>query len=222
MNLHKNPISFYLEVSSNTTSGQSGSGRDSIMPNFHYRILIVDDDPTFSELTGVLLGARGYEIRMAANGFEALAIMSKVLPDLIISDLNMPKMSGFEFLSIIRRRFPQIPIIATSGSFEGPDLPIWVLADSFIPKPSGSPEKLLQTIIELLEASPLRANAAKPDKAPVWIPRTGDYFVVTCPECLRSFSLPSDQYTGGDQIVSEHRCLHCDVNIRFVLEAHDK
>ena len=192
------------------------------MADFHHRILVVDDDPEVSRLTAVVLGSRGYETRIAGNGFEALALLSKILPDLIVSDLNMPKMSGFEFLSIVRRRFPHIPVIATSASFKGPDLPIWVLADAFISKPSGSPEKLVQTVVELLEASPLRANPAKPDKAPVWIPKTGDYFVVTCPECLRSFSLPSDQYDLRNPTISEHRCLHCDTNLRFVLEGYNK
>jgi len=52
-----------------------------------------------------------------------------VLPDVIISDLQMPKMNGFEFLPVMRKRFPQIPIIAISGEFSGRDVPESVLAD---------------------------------------------------------------------------------------------
>jgi CheY-like chemotaxis protein len=187
------------------------------VPEFNYRVLVVDDDPRVLALSEALLGSRGYDIRTAGDGFEALAAMRKALPDLIISDLSMPKMSGFEFLSIVRRRFPQIPVIATSGSFSGPDLPIWVLADAFIPKGGGNPQQLLERIVQLLDASPVRAYAAKPDKAPVWIPRNGDYFVLTCPDCLRSFSLPSDEFPG-EAAVGEHECIHCGVTLHFVVE----
>ena len=54
----------------------------------------------------------GYEVGIAKDGFAALALMRGALPDLIVSDLKMPNMSGFEFLSIARRRFLQIPTIA--------------------------------------------------------------------------------------------------------------
>jgi CheY-like chemotaxis protein len=64
-----------------------------------------------------VLSRAGYEVRTATDGFQALALMRKALPDLIISDLKMPNMSGFEFLSIVRRRFPHIPVIAITGDF---------------------------------------------------------------------------------------------------------
>jgi CheY-like chemotaxis protein len=54
----------------------------------------------------------GYEVRTSEDGFSALVQLRAALPDLIVSDLRMPNMSGFELLSIIRRRFPQIPVIA--------------------------------------------------------------------------------------------------------------
>ena len=44
------------------------------------------------------------------------------LPDMIISDLSMPNMSGFEFLSVVRRRFPHIPVIAISGNLKSRSL----------------------------------------------------------------------------------------------------
>jgi CheY-like chemotaxis protein len=85
--------------------------------NFHYRLLVIDDEPLSRELLQSSLSTHGYEACLAKDGFAALAQMRGALPDLIVSDLKMPNMSGFEFLSIARRRFPQIPTIAVSGEF---------------------------------------------------------------------------------------------------------
>jgi CheY-like chemotaxis protein len=189
------------------------------MPNFNYRVLVVDDDRNILTASQAVLATRGYETRGVQDGFEALAIMRKALPDLIICDLSMPRMSGFEFLSIVRRRFPQIPVIATSGDFSGPDVPNWLLADAFIPK-AINPEDTLRRIAELLEASPLRATPAKADKAPVWIPKYGDYFVLTCPECLRSFSLPDEELTETG--LRQHNCIACNIQFQFVLEGRSR
>lgn len=66
---------------------------------FDYRMLIVDDDAVFCEIADELFSSLGYTVRCADDGFEALAIMKQALPDIIICDLNLPKMSGFELLS---------------------------------------------------------------------------------------------------------------------------
>src|SRR6185312_9319180 len=89
------------------------------MPNTpKTRVLIVDDDPSIRATVSMLLAARGYDVQSAADGFDALLQMKSQVPDVIISDLNMPQMSGFEFLSVVRRRFPQILVVAMSGAFE--------------------------------------------------------------------------------------------------------
>src|SRR3954447_13182362 len=82
------------------------------------RILLVDDEASILESTAKLLGAAGYDVRTAQHGFEALLQLKRETPDVIISDLNMPQMSGFEFLSVVRRRFPEIPVVAVSGAYE--------------------------------------------------------------------------------------------------------
>ncbi|HYH01427.1 MAG TPA: response regulator [Terriglobales bacterium] len=186
------------------------------MTDFSYRILVVDDNDEILTVSQAVLATRGYETRAAHDGFEALAIMRKALPDLIICDLSMPNMSGFEFLSIVRRRFPQIPVIATSGQFETANALNWLLADAFIPK-VGNPEDTLKRVAELLDAAPIRTNPAKPDKAPVWIPRNGNYFVLTCPDCLRSFSLPIEDANLTGKVV-EHECIACSTKFKYILE----
>jgi CheY-like chemotaxis protein len=82
---------------------------------FSYRVLVVDDDSLLLETSSLILKQRGYEVRTALDGFQALVELRRSKPDLIISDLRMPNMSGFELLSIVRRRFPHIPVVAISA-----------------------------------------------------------------------------------------------------------
>jgi CheY-like chemotaxis protein len=187
---------------------------------FDYRMLIVDDDAVFCEIADELFSTLGYTVRCADDGFEALAMMKQALPDIIICDLNLPKMSGFELLSIIRRRFPQIPVIAMSGEYMGTDLPTGVIADAYLQKGGEhSPEVLVSKIRELLENSPLRANVLKPSSAPVWIPLNGkQYFVLTCTDCLRSFSLPTPN-SLDENAARKSRCEFCDTEIVYFPDA---
>jgi CheY-like chemotaxis protein len=112
--------------------------------SFKYRILIVEDDPTLREFGKLLLLAQGYEVLCAEDGFEGLAALKQSLPDIIISDLRMPNMNGFEFLSVVRRRFPGIPVIAISGEFSGLSVPESVLADAFFSKGQYQPPQLFE------------------------------------------------------------------------------
>ena len=188
---------------------------------FEYRMLIVDDDAVFCEIADELFSSLGYTVRCAEDGFEALAMMKEALPDIIICDLNMPRMSGFELLSIVRRRFPQIPVIAMSGEYVGTEFPEGVIADAYLQKGGEhSPEVLVGKIRELLEKSPLRGNVVKTASAPVWIPRDGKhYFVLTCTHCLRSFSLPTPSEDGNSRFERKAKCEFCDHEIAYTLDA---
>lgn len=185
------------------------------MANFRYRILVVDDNEDMTRCSEEVLSRGGYEVRTAKDGFEALAILRKALPDLIITDLAMPNMSGFELLSIVRRRFPQVPVIVTTGQFVGAPNPPKLLADALFHKGQYKPAELFEEIAALLEQSPIRPSFAKPENAPVWIPRGGQYIVVTCTDCLRSFSIPANEAEEGAQKTS---CIHCGTEITYIIE----
>jgi len=179
---------------------------------FNYRILIVDDEASVRETAKAVLAACGYETITAVDGFDALVQLRRSLPDIIISDLSMPKMSGFEFLSVVRKRFPHIPVIAVSGTFKG-ELG-GLIADAFFFKGDFDPEGLLTRIRDLIEAGPIRAYAPNPNGAPVWVPVNDmGYFVVTCPECLRSSSIAAQDSLNE---LREFECPFCVTAIRVL------
>jgi CheY-like chemotaxis protein len=116
------------------------------------QILVVDDDPGVRETVAMLLMAAGYDVVAAEDGFGALLQLRKMLPDVMVSDLDMPGMSGFELLSVVRRRFPRILTLAMSGAFPGDDLPTGVIADGFYAK-GGHPKNLLGTLEQLVRSA---------------------------------------------------------------------
>ena len=187
------------------------------MTTFSYRILFIDDDENIRAMAHLLLEAQGYKVLTAADGFEGLAALKQSLPDVIISDLRMPNMNGFEFLSVVRRRFPHIPAIAISGEFSGLDVPESVLADAFFEKGQYSPKELFKKIIGLLEEVPARPRVGTPPKSAVWIPVNShaNYIAVTCPSCLRTFPVPLPLPAG----VNTSQCDFCDTDVSFQITA---
>ena len=77
------------------------------MPNAKINLLVVDDEPSIRMLMSHIFSQLGHRVRTAEDGFSALLEIRQEVPDVILSDLNMPGMSGFELLSIVRCRFHQ-------------------------------------------------------------------------------------------------------------------
>jgi DNA-binding response OmpR family regulator len=97
-------------------------------------VLIVEDEGDLRVILAAMLVQTGFDVRTAWDGVSALLEMETGIPDIIISDLNMPRMSGFELLSIVRAEFPLVPLIAMSGAFSGTQVPEGVVADAFYEK----------------------------------------------------------------------------------------
>ena len=87
------------------------------------RILIVDDDDSIRELLRLHLSAAGYEVEVAADAIAAGYLVLKGPPDLIITDVSMPHMDGFEFVSALKAdsTIPHIPVIFLTTFEEGDD-----------------------------------------------------------------------------------------------------
>jgi CheY-like chemotaxis protein len=187
-----------------------------------HRILVVDDEESIRKVFLRLLEKQGYEVATAENGFDALLKLKQFLPEVIISDLNMPKMSGFEFLSVIRRRFPEISVIASSGAYGSRVVPSGVLADAFYSKGEDDPETLISSVAALIETSAAQAKSHNDGSAPVWIPRNGKdskgtpYIVITCTDCLRSFPLNIAGEENPE--VLETPCLFCSNTVKYIID----
>jgi hypothetical protein len=119
----------------------------------------------------------------------------------------MPGMSGFELLSIVRRRFPHIPTIAISGEYILATMPLGLLVDYFFQKGEYTPEQLLAKMKEVIADSPIRPQIPRID---------ADYLVVTCPECLRSSSIADDNASSELQ---ETDCIACGATIRYLVDS---
>ena len=188
-----------------------------------HEILVVDDERSVRESFALMLQASGYQVSSAEDGFDALLQMKRRLPAIVLSDLNMPQMSGFEFLSVVRRRFPQVSVIAMSGAYHSGDtVPGGVIADAFYAKGQCNPQSLLRIVADLIQTSAAHARDHERESAPVWIPRNGKdsygvpYVVLTCTDCLRSF--PLSVITEDLQKIQETPCLFCPNTVRYIID----
>ena len=84
-------------------------------------ILVVDDDANVRELLKLHLGAAGYEVHVAADAIAAGYLVLRSPPDLLICDVNMPHMDGFEFIAALKadKTVPDIPVIFLTSVEEG-------------------------------------------------------------------------------------------------------
>jgi CheY-like chemotaxis protein len=102
------------------------------------KILIVDHEPVIrTSMSQVLIGV-GYQVRVAESGHSALVEIGHEIPDIILSDLSVPGMSAFDFLSVVRRRYPSIRVIAMSGAFSGEEASSGIAVDAFYQKGCGA------------------------------------------------------------------------------------
>ncbi len=118
------------------------------MPADRLTVLIVDDDTLLQTFLGQVFTCAGYAVRCADSGAAALSEIDREMPDFLLSDLNMPGLSGFELLVEVRHRYPAIHVVAMSGTYFGDGVPAGVCADVFHEKAKGV-DPLLQMVADL-------------------------------------------------------------------------
>ena len=186
------------------------------MPTQKARMLIVEDEPVTRTLLSQIFERQGHPVRAAEDGFSALEEIRNEVPDILLSDLNMPGMSGFELLSVVRRRIPGIYVIASSGAFSGKGVPNGVAADAFHEKASG-----MGSLFQLVDAAGHRerhVRAGADASIPIWISpfkrdaSLGAQVLITCPQCLRAFPLAVG---AADFVIHQANCVYCDTLIHY-------
>jgi len=120
-------------------------------------VLVVDDEPAVLETMAAILRSRKYRVMTAVDGLDALQVLENTLPDLILTDLTMPRMSGSELVSRVRERFPEMPIVVFSGQYI--ELPPEIPADAFLQKGGYLMRDLFKTLEGLMAK---RGNGFKP------------------------------------------------------------
>lgn len=110
-------------------------------------ILIVDDDESIRELLRLHLNAAGYEVHVADDAIAAGYLVLRSPPDLIITDINMPHMNGFEFVAALKAdtTLPRIPVIFLTSYGEGDERGKELGAVGYLTKPVRA-DKLLQLV----------------------------------------------------------------------------
>ncbi len=122
-----------------------------------FRILVVDDEKSLVLLASRILKKEGYQVRGAYSGPEALVIIKKFAPNLVISDLKMPEMSGLELLKKVKKDWPEIDfiILTAYGSVENAVEAMKCGALDYLIKPLKNPDELRLAVEKVLERQTL-------------------------------------------------------------------
>ncbi len=134
------------------------------------KILLVEDDKSLREIYGVRLLAEGYDIVSAGDGEEALAMAIKERPQLILSDVMMPKISGFDMLDILRStsetKTIKVIMMTALSSEDQRQRGEQLGADRYLVKSQVGIEDVVRTVHEVLSDTQAAAPAGSPSPAP--------------------------------------------------------
>ena len=178
-------------------------------------LLIVDDESLTRTLLSQIFETQGYSVRTADEGFAALRLIRDARPDVLLSDLNMPGMSGFELLSVVRRLYPEIHVIATSGAYSGTTVPTGIAADAFHEKASG-----IKHLFALMTSPLAVSSVTREALIPLWLDlergssAEQPSALGSCPLCLRSFRLTVNEAHG---LIRQARCVYCTGTISYAI-----
>lgn len=110
------------------------------------RILVVDDEPGMRDMLADALSLAGYQTKTAVDGFDALKLVRAEKFDLVISDVNMPRMNGFDLLQDLREHKDETPVILLTARGDRNDVTAGLKfgADDYVTKPFGLEELTLR------------------------------------------------------------------------------
>ena len=121
------------------------------------RVLVIDDLCMMLDLVEYILHMAGYEVMTASDALTALAQMETTLPDLILLDVMMPQMSGYDFLEQVRHRHHTIPIVLLTVKQHTPEEVEQLGIAGYLRKPFRQSELL--SLLQTLLSDPQQRNA---------------------------------------------------------------
>jgi len=131
------------------------------------RVLVVDDEAEIRALLSRRLRRSGFSVEEAGNGEEALALVDKGVPDVVVTDMSMPRLGGLGLLKALRGRDPDLPVIILTGH-GSLDNAIEALRDGslfdYLLKPLDDLALLEISVCRALEVRQLRATARETDQ----------------------------------------------------------
>ncbi len=177
------------------------------------RILIVDDEPQILRALRAALTGHGYQVQTATNGEEALDAIAIRPPDVVILDLVMPGMSGFDVVKDVRV-WSQVPIVVLSARGQERDkvTALDLGADDYLTKPFGMDELLARIRVALRHragapdaSSVVRAGNVTIDLARRFVVRDGDRVHLTPTE----WDLLAELARNADRVLTHRMLLEC-------------
>lgn len=129
------------------------------------RILVVDDEPSIVKMVGKRLEVEGFDVLIAMDGQDGLDKARSQLPDLIVLDLMLPRLNGYEVCTMLKQdaRYQKIPIVLFTAKAQEKDekLGMECGADAYVRKPFRAQE-LLEKIRSLLPGAPTQPRETQP------------------------------------------------------------
>jgi DNA-binding response OmpR family regulator len=136
-----------------------------------YRVLLADDSPTIQKVVELLLSSENFEIKAVGDGEEALGLIDSFSPDIVLVDVGLPKINGYQLCERIKRNpaTSSIPVILLTGAFEPFDKNYAksALADDFITKPFESAELINKVKTLILNYESFKETQQWDEEVPV-------------------------------------------------------
>ncbi len=173
------------------------------------KILLVEDDQSLREIYGIRLTAEGYEIVTAGDGEEALATAVREKPDLIISDVMMPKISGFDMLDILRStpetKDIKVIMMTALSSDDQRERGERLGADRFLVKSQVGIEDVVNAVHEVLDQSTGTESPNTMNNQPDFTQPTEASNVFQVQQQDQQYIIPQNQPQAGQYTISQNQ-----------------
>ncbi|MDD2487059.1 MAG: response regulator [Candidatus Gracilibacteria bacterium] len=156
-----------------------------------YKILIVEDDKDLSTMYKIKFEKEGFEVLIADNGLDAVTLLTEFKPNVILLDIMMPSMDGFETLRVIRNLAPslsmKIIMFSNLDSKEDINKCMKLGADAYLLKANTTPKDAVLKALELIESTKILMDGFKIES------EIRDAIKV-CPHCLNEINIDLKLY----------------------------